>query len=126
MRRRLLALLIAGLLLMAGGWLASIQYFSDVTGDYGAIRIESTAALDQIVTAREQKQMDAATFRGAVVRVHELTPLLNNLKAAKDDRVAHRWSIGAAIRYDEARKRVVHAFKQLINFRDAIPTTRPR
>jgi hypothetical protein len=121
MRRRLLALLIAGLVLMLLGWLSSVGYFSDAITDAYQIGTDEVALLEDLHAAQIERRADKPTMRAVSVLAHELNPLLDALNQLADERKAHPLSIGLAYRYHRVREDVLREMRQLANLRDSIP-----
>jgi hypothetical protein len=121
MRRRLLALLIAGLLLMAGGWLASIRLFSDCVTDVHQLRLLTIRTYEPMVSARRAGKLDDLTWRAVQVRIRETRDALNAMDGAADAK--RWWNPASAYRYDLLRTKAVEGLNQLQNLRDATPAT---
>jgi hypothetical protein len=127
MRRRLLALLIAGLLLMAGGWLLSLNLARNAITDADNIRLLAQSTLQDIKDARDMRRMDRATHRAAAARMLVLLPMIDSLQATADEKQSRRFpfNIPAAVRYDSQRAAVLRELSQLDNLREAGMSTRP-
>jgi hypothetical protein len=127
MRRRLLALLIAGLLLMAGGWLNSLNLTRNAITDADNIRLLAQSTLQDIKDARDMRRMDRATHRAAAARMLVLLPMIDSLQATADEKQSRRFpfNIPAAARYDSQRAAVLRELSQLDNLREAGMSTRP-
>jgi hypothetical protein len=127
MRRRLLALLIAGLLLMAGGWLLSLNLARNAITDADNIRLLAQSTLQDIKDARDMRRMDRATHRAAAARMLVLLPMIDSLQATADEKQSRRFpfNIPAAARYDSQRAAVLRELSQLDNLREAGMSTRP-
>jgi hypothetical protein len=127
MRRRLLALLIAGLLLMAGGWLLSLNLTRNAITDVDNIRLLAQSTLQDIKDARDMRRMDRATHRAAAARMLVLLPMIDSLQATADEKQSRRFpfNIPAAVRYDSQRAAVLRELSQLDNLREAGMSTRP-